>query len=216
MDIEQFAARLDALRVVPVVTIDDARDAAGLAAALTGGGLPIAEITFRTDAAAEAIAAIRAAQPALLVGAGTVLDVATADRALAAGAEFIVAPGLNPSVVEHCLARGVAVIPGVATPTEIEAALAMSIGLMKFFPAEAMGGVRYLSAFAAPYRGIRFMPTGGINPATWPRTSRWPTWLRVAGRGSPARRQSASSAGMRSRGWPLKPSRSPAGRAPSG
>ncbi|HLB44736.1 MAG TPA: bifunctional 4-hydroxy-2-oxoglutarate aldolase/2-dehydro-3-deoxy-phosphogluconate aldolase [Candidatus Limnocylindrales bacterium] len=164
MDIEQFAARLDALRVVPVVTIDDARDAAGLAAALTGGGLPIAEITFRTDAAAEAIAAIRAAQPALLVGAGTVLDVATADRALAAGAEFIVAPGLNPSVVEHCLARGVAVIPGVATPTEIEAALAMSIGLMKFFPAEAMGGVRYLSAFAAPYRGIRFMPTGGINP----------------------------------------------------
>lgn len=164
MDIEQLATRLGELRVVPVVTIDSAADAAGLARALAAGGLPIAEITFRTDAAAEAISAIRAAQPDVLVGAGTVLDAATVDKALDAGAEFIVAPGLNPAMVRRCLERGVAVVPGVATPTEIEAALALGLRLLKFFPAEALGGQGYLSAMSAPYRGLRFMPTGGINP----------------------------------------------------
>jgi 2-dehydro-3-deoxyphosphogluconate aldolase/(4S)-4-hydroxy-2-oxoglutarate aldolase len=164
MDIERLEARLAEGRVIPVVTIDDAADAAGLAAALMAGGLPVAEITFRTDAAAEAIAAIRAAQPGMLVGAGTVLDVATGERALAAGAEFIVAPGFNPAVVAHCLELGVAVIPGVATPTEIEAAVALGIRLLKFFPAEALGGVGYLLAASSPYRGLRFIPTGGINP----------------------------------------------------
>jgi 2-dehydro-3-deoxyphosphogluconate aldolase/(4S)-4-hydroxy-2-oxoglutarate aldolase len=164
MDIEQLATRLAGLRVVPVVTIDAAADAAGLAGALAAGGLPVAEITFRTDAAAEAIRAIRAARPEVLVGAGTVLDAATVDRALDAGAEFVVAPGLNPHVVERCLERGVAVVPGVATPTELEAALALGLRLLKFFPAEALGGPGYLSAMSAPYRGLRFMPTGGINP----------------------------------------------------
>jgi Entner-Doudoroff aldolase len=164
MDIEQLATRLAAVRVVPVVTIDAAADAAGLAGGLAAGDLPIAEITFRTDAATEAIRAIRAARPDVLVGAGTVLNAAMVDKALEAGAEFIVAPGLNPAMVQHCMERGVAVVPGVATPTEIEAALALGIRLLKFFPAEASGGPGYLSAISAPYRGLRFMPTGGINP----------------------------------------------------
>jgi 2-dehydro-3-deoxyphosphogluconate aldolase/(4S)-4-hydroxy-2-oxoglutarate aldolase len=164
MDIEQLATRLAGLRVVPVVTIDAAADAAGLAGALAAGGLPIAEITFRTDAAADAIRTIRDTRPDVLVGAGTVLDAATVDRALDAGAEFIVAPGLNPQMVQRCLERGVAVVPGVATPTEIEAALALGLRVLKFFPAEASGGPGYLSAMSSPYRGVRFMPTGGINP----------------------------------------------------
>ncbi len=151
--------------MVPVVTIDSAADAAGLAGALAAGGLPIAEITFRTHAAAEAIAAIRAAQPGVLVGAGTVLDAATVDRALEAGAEFIVAPGFNPAMVTYALARGVAVVPGVVTPSEIEAALSLGLRVLKFFPAEASGGPTYLSAVRATYPAVQFMPTGGINIA---------------------------------------------------
>ena len=164
MDADTFAARLAELRVVPVVTIDDAADAAGLAGALADGGLPIAEITFRTDAAAEAIAAIRAARPDVLVGAGTVLDAATVDRAMAAGAHFIVAPGHNPAVVAYALSRGVSVVPGVVTPSEIEAAMSQGLRVLKFFPAEASGGPAYLSAVRATYPMVRFMPTGGINP----------------------------------------------------
>ena len=163
MDAATLTQRLAELRIVPVVTIDSAADAAGLAGALAAGGLPIAEITFRTDAAAEAIAAIRAAQPDVLVGAGTVLDVATVDRALEAGAEFIVAPGFNPAMVAYALARGVAVIPGVVTPSEIEAALSLGLRVLKFFPAEASGGPGYLSAVRATYPTVRFMPTGGVN-----------------------------------------------------
>ncbi|MDL2335162.1 MAG: bifunctional 4-hydroxy-2-oxoglutarate aldolase/2-dehydro-3-deoxy-phosphogluconate aldolase [Chloroflexota bacterium] len=163
MDAPTLTQRLAELRVVPVVTIDSAADAAGLAGALAAGGLPIAEITFRTDAAAEAIAAIRAAQPDVLVGAGTVLDAATVDRALEAGAEFIVAPGFNPAMVAYALARGVAVIPGVVTPSEIEAALSLGLRVLKFFPAEASGGPGYLSAVRATYPTVRFMPTGGVN-----------------------------------------------------
>ena len=163
MDTEQLAARLAELRVVPVVTIDDAADAAGLAGALAAGGLPIAEITFRTDAAAEAIGAIRAARPDVLVGAGTVLDAATVDRALDAGAEFIVAPGFNPKVVARAHASGVAVVPGVVTPSEIEAAMTLGLRLLKFFPAEASGGPGYLSAVRATYPSVRFVPTGGVN-----------------------------------------------------
>jgi 2-dehydro-3-deoxyphosphogluconate aldolase/(4S)-4-hydroxy-2-oxoglutarate aldolase len=163
LDIQSLTTRLAEIRVVPVVTIDDAADAAGLAGALAAGGLPIAEITFRTDAAAAAIAAIRAARPDVLVGAGTVLDAATVDRALDAGAEFIVAPGLNPAVVNRALKRGVAVVPGVVTPSEIEAAMALGLKVLKFFPAEASGGPGYLSAVRATYPNVRFMPTGGVN-----------------------------------------------------
>jgi 2-dehydro-3-deoxyphosphogluconate aldolase/(4S)-4-hydroxy-2-oxoglutarate aldolase len=163
LDAESFAARIAELRVVPVVTIDDAADAAGLASALADGGLPIAEITFRTEAAAEAIAASKAARPDVLVGAGTVLDGATVDRALDAGAEFIVAPGFNPSMVVYALARGVTVIPGVVTPSEIEAAMSLGLRVLKFFPAEASGGPAYLSAVRATYPQVRFMPSGGVN-----------------------------------------------------
>jgi 2-dehydro-3-deoxyphosphogluconate aldolase/(4S)-4-hydroxy-2-oxoglutarate aldolase len=165
MRIEEAGARLGAAGVVPVITIDDASQAPGLGGALLAGGLPVAEVTFRTDAAAEAIAAMRSATPGVLVGAGTVLDPGTVDRALDAGAGFIVAPGLSPAVVARCQERNVAVIPGVATPTEIEAALALGCRLLKLFPAEALGGLRYLEAIAAPYRGVRFVPTGGIGPA---------------------------------------------------
>ena len=165
MDIEHVAARLGELRIVPVVSIDRADDAPGLADALAAGGLPLVEVTFRTDAAADAIAAIRAARADVMVGAGTVLDAATVDRALDVGAEFIVAPGFNPAVVERCMELGIGVIPGVVTPSEIERALVSGIGLVKFFPAEAAGGVRYLRAVSAPYPGVRFIPTGGVSQA---------------------------------------------------
>ncbi len=165
MQVEAFAARLAEVRVVPVVTIDDAADAVGLAEALAQGGLPMAEVTFRTAAAADAIAAIRAARPDALVGAGTVLDPATVDRAVDAGAEFIVAPGFGPAVVARAAERGVAMLPGAATPTEIEMALAAGLSLVKFFPAEASGGVGYIRAIAAPYREVRFVPTGGVTAA---------------------------------------------------
>lgn len=163
MDADTFGARLAQLRVVPVVTIDDAADAAGLAGALADGGLPIAEITFRTNSAAEAIAAIRAERPDVLVGAGTVLDVATVDRALEAGAHFIVAPGFNPATVAYAQARGAPVVPGVVTPSEMQAAMSLGLRVLKFFPAEASGGPAYLSAVHATYPMVRFMPTGGIN-----------------------------------------------------
>lgn len=160
-----LAPRLAELRVLPVVTIDDAADAVDLADALAEGGLPMVEITFRTDAAADAIAAIRAARPQVIVGAGTVLDEMTVDRAVDAGAGFLVAPGFSPKVVARAAELGVAMLPGAVTPTEIEAALAAGLRLLKFFPAEAAGGVRYLNAVAAPYRGVRFVPTGGVTLA---------------------------------------------------
>jgi 2-dehydro-3-deoxyphosphogluconate aldolase / (4S)-4-hydroxy-2-oxoglutarate aldolase len=165
MDIAALAARLAELHVVPVVSIDHADDAVGLADALSEGGLPMVEITFRTDAAADAIARIRAACPDVLVGAGTVLDPATVDRAIDNGAEFIVAPGFSPGVVARAAERGVAMLPGAVTPTEIEMALAAGHRLVKFFPAEAAGGVSYIRAVSAPYRDVRFVPTGGVTTA---------------------------------------------------
>ena len=158
-----MTARLRALRLLPVIVIDDAEAAAPLAHALTDGGLPAAEVTFRTAAAAEAIRRMADASPDLLVGAGTVLTTKQADDALAAGARFIVAPGFNRAVVEHCLARGVPVYPGVCTPTEVEAALATGVQVLKFFPAEPMGGVKFLKAIAAPYGMVEWMPTGGVT-----------------------------------------------------
>ena len=159
-------ARLRALRVVPVIVIDDARHALPLAAALAEGGLPCAEITFRTPAAAEALTRIAREQPGFLVGAGTVLSPAQADRAREAGAQFIVSPGINPRVVEHCLSIGVPMYPGVCTPSEVEIALELGLRTVKFFPAEPMGGVKFLKAMAAPYGELAFMPTGGITRDT--------------------------------------------------
>jgi len=159
----QVLEQLQQLRILPVIVIGDAGAALPLADALLAGGLPCAEVTFRTGAAAEAIARISGERPAVLVGAGTVLTPVQAAAAQAAGARFIVAPGFSPPVVDWCLEHELPVFPGVCTPTEIEAALARGLETLKFFPAEPMGGLGYLKAIAAPYGSVRFIPTGGIN-----------------------------------------------------
>jgi 2-dehydro-3-deoxyphosphogluconate aldolase/(4S)-4-hydroxy-2-oxoglutarate aldolase len=149
--------------IIPVVSIPKLEDALPLAEALIEGGCGCAEITFRTAAAAEAIARIRSRFPQILLGAGTVLTTGQAETAIGAGAEFIVSPGTNPAVVDHCLSKGVTIFPGVCTPTEIEMALSKGVDVVKFFPAEPMGGVKFLQAICAPYRNVRFIPTGGID-----------------------------------------------------
>ena len=155
--------KLEKFGVIPVIALDDPDDALPLAAALSDGGLSCAEVTFRTAAAEESIRRIAAAYPDMLVGAGTVLTTQQVDRAVAAGAKFIVSPGLNPNVVRHCLEKGVPAAPGCCTPSEIEQAIELGLSVVKFFPAEAMGGLKTIKALAAPYTGLRFMPTGGIN-----------------------------------------------------
>ena len=155
--------KLGEIGIIPVVAIDDAGTAAALGQALLDGGLPCAEITFRTAAAAEAIQNMSAAHPDILVGAGTVLTVAQAQAAKAAGARFIVTPGFDPAVVDWCLANDMPITPGVMTPTDINQALAKGLKLLKFFPAEAAGGIKALKAIGGPYVGIKFIPTGGIN-----------------------------------------------------
>jgi len=154
---------LGRLGLVPVVKIERAGDAVGLGKALVTGGLPCAEITFRTEAAEEAIRRIASSLPEIILGAGTVLTVEQADRAVSAGAKFIVSPGFNQKVVDWCLDSEVPVTPGVATPTEIEMALDRGLSILKFFPAEAMGGIKTIKAISAPYGGVKFIPTGGIN-----------------------------------------------------
>ena len=151
--------------IIPVVVLDDAKDAKALAGALCEGGLPCAEVTFRTAAAEESIRIMSEAYPEMLVGAGTILTTEQADRAIAAGAKFIVSPGLNPEVVKHCMERGIPVTPGVQTPTEIEMALGLGLKTVKFFPAEPAGGLKMIKALAAPYVDVTFMPTGGISAA---------------------------------------------------
>jgi 2-dehydro-3-deoxyphosphogluconate aldolase / (4S)-4-hydroxy-2-oxoglutarate aldolase len=159
----EMTGRLRSLRILPVIVIDDASDAVPLARALTDGGLPCAEVTFRTVAAAEAIRRMTDSDSALLVGAGTVLTPEQAKAARDAGAKFIVSPGFGPAVVDWCLSHDVPVFPGVATPTEVEAALTKGLKVLKFFPAEPMGGVSFLKAIAAPYGMVEWMPTGGVN-----------------------------------------------------
>jgi 2-dehydro-3-deoxyphosphogluconate aldolase / (4S)-4-hydroxy-2-oxoglutarate aldolase len=149
--------------IVPVVAIDDAANAVPLAQALLDGGIPCIEITFRTAAAQAAIAAIASAVPDMLIGAGTVLSVDQAQAALHSGAKYIVSPGLNRKVVQYCQEKNIPITPGVVTPTEIEAAMDLGLEIVKFFPAEAMGGVKYLTAISAPYKKIKFIPTGGID-----------------------------------------------------
>lgn len=149
--------------VVPAVVLDHVEDAAPLAEALLAGGLPIAEITFRTPAAADAISKIHQEYSDVLVGAGTVLSCEQVDQAIAAGAAFIVSPGLNPKVVSHCQDLHVPIVPGINTPSEIEEAMSLGLHYVKFFPAEASGGVRYIKAISAPYREMHFLPTGGVN-----------------------------------------------------
>ncbi len=152
--------------VVPVIAIESVEAALPLADALLEGGLPVAEITFRTAAAAEVIEQIARHRPGLLVGAGTVLSEDNVRAAKAAGARFAVAPGLNPAVVQHAARAGLPFAPGICTPSEIEQALELGCRIVKFFPAEPSGGVEMLKALAAPYShtGVCFMPTGGVNP----------------------------------------------------
>jgi 2-dehydro-3-deoxyphosphogluconate aldolase/(4S)-4-hydroxy-2-oxoglutarate aldolase len=157
--------RLGELAILPVVAIADARRAVPLAEALVAAGLPCAEITFRTAAAADAIRAMRAGCPDLLVGAGTVLTVEQAEAAVEAGAAFLVAPGSNPDVIAAARRLGVPMVPGVCTPSEIERALADGLDVLKLFPAEVCGGVSFLEAVAPVYPDVRFVPTGGIGPA---------------------------------------------------
>ena len=167
--------QLRKIGIVPVCVLDDAKDAAKLAEALCEGGLPCAEVTFRTAAAEDTIRVMAREFPDMLVGAGTVLtreqDAAVraaddlVDRAVGAGAKFIVAPGLNPDTVSYCIEKGIPIVPGVQTPSEIERGLAFGLNVLKFFPAEPAGGLKMIKAVAAPYTTVSFMPTGGINAA---------------------------------------------------
>ena len=159
----QVLEKIGKIGIVPVVVIEDAKDAEALGRALMEGGLPCAEVTFRTAAAEESIKIMAEKFPDMLVGAGTILTTEQADRAIAAGARFIVSPGTNPAVVQHCMEKGIPVTPGTCTPSEVETALSLGLQVVKFFPAESAGGLGFIKAIAAPYSGVKFMPTGGIN-----------------------------------------------------
>ena len=155
--------QIGATGIVPVVVLNKVSDAEPLAEALIKGGLPCAEVTFRTDAAEESIRAISKKFPDMFVGAGTVLTTEQVDRAIGAGAKFIVSPGLNPKVVEYCIKKGYPITPGIMTPTELEVSLGFGLDVVKFFPADNAGGLKMIKAMSAPYTMMKFMPTGGIN-----------------------------------------------------
>ena len=157
--------KIEEFRIVPVIAIEDADSALPLADALIGGGLPVAEITFRTEAASAVILKIAKERPDMLIGAGTILTIDNLKRAIDCGAKFGVAPGFNPKIVEESLKLNFPFSPGVMTPSDIEGALSLGIKVLKFFPAEAAGGTKMLKSLAAPYAhlGVRFIPTGGIN-----------------------------------------------------
>ena len=155
--------KISKIGIVPVVVLDDAKDAKPLAEALVKGGLPCAEVTFRTAAAEESIRIMASEFPEMLVGAGTVLTTEQVDRAVNAGAKFIVSPGLNPKIVKYCIEKGVPVTPGTANPSDVEQAIELGLEVVKFFPAEAAGGLNMIKSMAAPYTQMKFMPTGGIG-----------------------------------------------------
>lgn len=159
----EILKEISKIGIVPVVKIDDAKDAAPLAKALINGGLPCAEVTFRTAAAEEAISIMAREYPDMLIGAGTVLTTEQVDKAVNAGAKFIVTPGFNEKVVKYCVERNIPITPGCPSTSDIEAALALGLDVVKFFPAENLGGISMIKALAAPYVGVKFMPTGGIN-----------------------------------------------------
>ena len=163
MNIETLTPRLQALKIVPVIALERAEDAVPLGAALLQSGIPAAEITFRTAAAIDAIRRLRDALPDILIAAGTVLNAAQAKAAQQAGADFIVSPGFNPNTVKACQDLGIAITPGINNPMAIEAALELGIHTVKFFPAEASGGIPMLKALLAPYAMLQVMPTGGIG-----------------------------------------------------
>ena len=151
------------LKVVPVVVLDDAKDAEPLAKALVEGGLPCAEVTFRTEEAAESIRIMTEVYPDMLVGAGTVLTTEQVDKAVESGAKFIVSPGFDPEIVDYCIEKNIPVFPGCISPSEVAQAVKRGLKVVKFFPAEQSGGLAMIKAMAAPYNMLKFMPTGGIN-----------------------------------------------------
>ena len=155
--------QINEIGIIPVVVLEDAKDAKPLAEALCAGGLPCAEVTFRTEAAEESIRIMASEFPEMLVGAGTVLTTDQVDRAVAAGAKFIVSPGLNPRIVKYCVEKGILITPGCSNASDIELALENGLDVVKFFPAEPAGGLNMIKALAAPYVNVKFMPTGGIN-----------------------------------------------------
>ncbi len=155
--------RIGELGVFPIVVLDNPADAEPLGEALMAGGLPIVEVTFRTAAASKAIKTFTTRFPEMLVGAGTVLSNDLVDEAIDAGAEFILSPGFNPGVVDYCQKKGITIFPGICTPSEIDACLVKGLEVLKFFPAEAMGGVKYLEAVSAPLAKARYLPTGGLT-----------------------------------------------------
>ncbi len=160
---ESMQLKIQETGVVPVVVLENAEDALSLARALCEGGLPCAEVTFRTAAAQESIRRMTAAYPDMLVGAGTVLTTEQVDRAVDAGAKFIVSPGFDPEIVDYCLNKDIPIFPGCVTPSEVAQAVKRGLKVVKFFPAEQFGGVGTIKALAAPYVGLKFMPTGGVN-----------------------------------------------------
>lgn len=161
---ENMIEEFQKLGVVPVVVLEDEKDALPLAESLVKGGLPCAEVTFRTEAAAESIRLMSEKYPEMLVGAGTVLTTEQVDLAVEAGARFIVSPGFDPEIVDYCLEKNIPVFPGCVTPSEVAQAVKCGLKVVKFFPAEQAGGIAMIKAMTAPYHNIRFMPTGGINP----------------------------------------------------
>lgn len=160
---KEVLSKIQMMGIVPVVKLDDAKDAVPLAKALCDGGLPCAEVTFRTSAVEESIRLMSEAFPHMLIGAGTVLTTEQVDKAVNAGASFIVSPGLNPKIVSYCTKRNIPITPGCSTPSDIEQAIELGLDVVKFFPAEAAGGLPIIKAMAGPYVNMKFMPTGGIN-----------------------------------------------------
>ncbi len=179
--IASVVERLRKNRLIPVIVIDDPANAVPLARALEAGGLPCAEITFRTASALKAIERIARECPKVLVGAGTVLTPQQAEDARSAGAQFVVAPGFGAAMVDYCVQHGIPVFPGVATPTEIEFALSRGLSVMKFFPSELLGGMAYLKAMSAPYGKIDFLPSGGINLSNLPAYLSYPRIIACGG-----------------------------------
>lgn len=160
---EEMNQKIGSYGVVPVVVLNDTKDALPLAKALVEGGLAVAEVTFRTAAAEESIRIMAEAYPEMLVGAGTVLTVEQVDRAVNAGAKFIVSPGFDPEIVDYCISKNIPVYPGTVTPSEVAQAVKRGLTVCKFFPAENYGGLSTIKALAAPYTMVKFMPTGGVN-----------------------------------------------------
>ena len=161
--VSEIEKRIEELGIVPVVVLQDAKDAKSLGEALCKGGLPCAEVTFRTAAAKESIRIMAEEFPQMLVGAGTVLTTQQVDEALAAGAKFIVSPGFDPEIVDYCLEKQIPVFPGCITPSEIAQAVKRGLRVVKFFPAQQFGGAATIKALSAPYTGLKFMPTGGVS-----------------------------------------------------